>query len=121
MMMLSTHPSTGGPFSVVPSPFNCVSNVGFADLDLEVQNALHAFVFKGDLFDPVAEQARAIGLVDEIGTLDEVVAKNFNAKAYDFQPEQARLRGADVGVPRIFSGPKPKYYNYLGAPDSLVG
>jgi protease-4 len=30
------------------------------------------------------EQARAIGLVDEIGTLDEVVAKNFNAKAYDF-------------------------------------
>jgi hypothetical protein len=58
-MMLSTHPSTGGQSSVVPRPSNYVTNVGFADLDLEVQNALHAFVFKGDLFDPVAEQARA--------------------------------------------------------------
>jgi hypothetical protein len=54
MMMLSTHPSTGGQSSVVPRPSNWVSNVGFADLDLEVQNALHAFVFKEDLFDPVA-------------------------------------------------------------------
>jgi hypothetical protein len=64
MMMLSTHPSTGGPFSVVPSPFNCVSNVGFADLDLEVQNALHAFVFKGDLFDPVAVPGDAVSFVE---------------------------------------------------------
>lgn len=34
------------------------------------------------------EQARAIGLVDEIGTLDEVVAKNYNVKAYDFSPSR---------------------------------
>ena len=34
------------------------------------------------------EQARAIGLVDEIGTLDEVVAKNFKVKAYDFSPSR---------------------------------
>src|ERR1700674_1051358 len=61
MMMLSTHPSTGGQSSVVP---NCVSNVGFADLDLEVQNALLAFVFKGDLFDPVAVPGDAVSFAE---------------------------------------------------------
>jgi protease IV len=48
------------------------------------------------------EQARAIGLVDEIGTLDEVVAKNFNVKAYDFSPSRQGF-GALLSVFQAFS------------------
>jgi protease IV len=52
------------------------------------------------------EQARVIGLVDEIGTLDEVVAKNYNVKAYDFSPSRqgfGALMSGFQGISQVLS------------------
>ena len=35
-----------------------------------------------------AGQALSLGLVDQIGTLDEIITANWGVKAYDFGPSQ---------------------------------
>ena len=37
------------------------------------------------------EEALSLGLVDQIGTLDEVITTNWGVKSYDFGPSQEGL------------------------------
>jgi len=99
--MLSTHPSTGGQSSVVP---NCVSNVGFADLDLEVQNALHAFVFKGDLFDPVAAPGDAVSFAE----LEPEARKRLSGFVFKDDAFEKLSRNVQIDLLRfVFNGESP--------------